>query len=145
LEMEKTSIKTKKYDILKELRKRFVYSFLDIIVLAKLISGDCNGYALIKYIYQRDKILVGSGSLYSTLYAMERKGLIKGEWIERSRIYHITPEGKEAIQTVAEKIDYLKSLFSYLQPIDKEHRQKSVFNEPPFHASYLHQAPEKVT
>jgi len=52
---------------------------------------------------------------------MERKGLIKGVWRERIRIYYITPEGKEVIQTVVEKIDYIKSLFSHLESIDKKH------------------------
>jgi len=120
--MEKTSNRTKEYDLLKQLRRRFAKEFLDLIILAKLSSSDyINGYALIEYIYQKYKILLSSGTVYSTLYAMERKGLIKGVWRERIRIYYITPEGKEVIQTVVEKIDYIKSLFSHLESIDKKH------------------------
>jgi len=125
LEMEKTSIRTKEYAILKQLRRRFTKGFLDLIILAKLSSGDyINGYALIEYIHQKYRIFLSSGTVYSTLYAMERNGLIKGVWKERGRFYHITPEGKEVIQIVAEKIDNIKFLFGQFELTDKKREQE---------------------
>jgi len=127
---------TKEKDMLKQLRRRFVRDFLDLIILAKLSSGDfINGYALIESIHQKYKILLSSGTVYSTLYAMEREGLIKGVWGQRGRFYHITPEGKEVIQTVTEKIDNMKSLFNQFESTSKKRGQEIVSNDLPLQTS----------
>jgi len=99
-------------NILKKLRRRFINEFLDIIILDRVESVPyINGYAIIEYIFQRFNILVSSGSIYSTLYAMEREGLIEGVWKGRKRIYNITPEGKEIIKTIREQVNIITSLF----------------------------------
>ena len=91
-------------NILKKLRRRFINEFLDLIILNRVESVPyINGYAIIEYIFQKFNILVSSGSIYSTLYAMEREGLIEGVWKGRKRIYSITPEGREIIKTVENK------------------------------------------
>jgi len=99
-------------NILKKLRRRFISKFLDLIILDRVESVPyINGYAIIEYIFQKFNILVSSGSVYSTLYAMEREGLIEGAWKGRKRIYNITPEGKEIIKTIREQFNLITSLF----------------------------------
>ena len=101
-----------KRDILRKLRRRFVNEFLDLIILDRVESASyTNGYAIIEYIFQKFNILVSSGSVYSTLYAMEREGLIVGAWSGRKRVYHITPAGKRVIRIIREQIDLITSLF----------------------------------
>jgi len=112
--MEGIMARKNEHEILKRLRKRFVTHFLDLIILARLDSIDyVSGYVLVKHVLQKYKILLSPGTVYSTLYYMERKGLIKGEWKGRKRIYHATSEGRQIIQTVMERIEPLQSLLQF--------------------------------
>ena len=64
-------------------------------------------------IRRRFRILLGTGGLYYTLYALERQGLIKGNWIGRRRIYVLTPKGEyasEAACILCKRIERLLSL-----------------------------------
>jgi len=84
--------------ILLQLRRRLVKSMMDILILSKLRERPMSGYDIISLTYRRFRILLGSGSVYSLLYAMERKGLIKGTWEERKRIYTLTLKGEQTIK-----------------------------------------------
>ena len=99
-------------DIIKKLRRRLINELLDIIILNRVESNPyITGYAIIEYLLLRFNILVSSGSVYSTLYALEREGLIKGIWKGRRRIYKITPEGEKMIMILREKSDVISCLF----------------------------------
>ena len=102
-------------NILRKMRRRFVNEFLDMIILDRVESTPyINGYAIIEYVFRKFNILVSSGVVYSTLYAMEREGLIAGAWSGRKRIYRITPEGKKVIKTIRERFDIMNSIFQEL-------------------------------
>ena len=102
-------------NILKKMRRRFINEFLDLIILDRVESTPyINGYAIIEYVFRKFNILVSSGVVYSTLYAMEREGLIVGTWSGRKRIYQITPEGKKIIKTIREQFDAINSIFQEL-------------------------------
>ena len=94
---------------LRNLRRRLINSFIDLIILSKLRElNNMSGYDVISLVNREFHILVGSGSVYSVLYSLEREGLIKGTWIERRRIYKLTPEGKaasEATSHIYEKVE----------------------------------------
>ncbi len=81
-----------------QIRRRLVRSFMDLLILSKLREKPMSGYDMITLIYRKFGILPGSGSVYSLLYSMERKGLIKGTWDERRRIYILTAKGEEIIK-----------------------------------------------
>jgi len=116
-------------NILKKLRRRFINEFLDLIILNRVESVPyINGYAIIEYIFQKFNILVSSGSIYSTLYAMEREGLIEGVWKGRKRIYSITPEGREIIKTVREQVDIITALFEELITQKRDYENKSMYS-----------------
>ena len=101
-------------NILKKIRRRFINEFLDLIILDRAESAYINGYAIIEYVFRKFNILISSGVVYSTLYAMEREDLIEGAWSGRKRIYHITPKGKKVIKTIRERFDIINSVFQEL-------------------------------
>ena len=120
--MREEKLLKKDRDIIKKLRRRLVNELLDIIILNKVESDPyITGYAIIEYLLLRFNILVSSGSVYSTLYALERKGLIKGVWKGRRRIYKITPEGEKMIKILREKSDVISCLFREITTQTEHH------------------------
>ena len=76
----------------------------EMLILALVEERQRHGYEIAKLIEQRsDGVLqFHVASLYPLLYRMEKRGLIKGTWIEkpgrrRRRFYKLMPEGKRAL------------------------------------------------
>ena len=77
-----------------------IKNFLDIIVLAELRkSSPLSGYDILDRIHKKFAVLISSGTIYSLLYSMERKGLIEGESTYGKRVYTLTDKGTNAIST----------------------------------------------
>lgn len=75
------------------------------LVLAILMEGAQHGYAIAREINRRsdNALQLKQGTLYPALHALERDGMIVGEWEvgggERPRrIYTITPAGKAELE-----------------------------------------------
>lgn len=101
---------------LSQIRRRLVKNFMDIIILSELKETPLSGYDVLTLIYKRFHILLGSGSVYSLLYSMERKGLIKGDWNERRHLYTLTQKGEEAIEATTNSYDRIESFITDLLP-----------------------------
>ena len=86
-------------NLLRQLQKRTVKNFMDILILSELRKAPMSGYDVISSIFDKFNFLPSSGSVYSLLYALEREGLIKGGWNGRKRIYALTPRGDEIVET----------------------------------------------
>lgn len=88
--------------VLREIEKRIINSFMDIVVLFALYEADdsSSGYDLIKHIYGRFRFLPSCGTIYANLYALERDGLIKGMQENRRRVYCLTSKGYERLHKV---------------------------------------------
>ena len=97
---------------LHSLRKRLVKSFMDLMILSKLKEKPLSGYDVIKMTYRRFHILLGSGSVYTLLYSLEREGLIKGTWTERRRLYRLTRKGQVAIEAI---LDFYKKIEEFMK------------------------------
>src|SRR5262244_3923536 len=76
----------------------------EMLILALVEDRPRHGYEIAKLIEQRsDGVLqFHVASLYPLLYRLEKRGLIKGTWIEkagqrRRRYYKLMPEGKKAL------------------------------------------------
>jgi PadR family transcriptional regulator, regulatory protein PadR len=76
----------------------------EMLILSLLEERARHGYEIAKLIEQRsDGVLqFHVASLYPLLYRMEKRGLIKGTWIEktgqrRRRFYKLMPEGKKVL------------------------------------------------
>jgi DNA-binding PadR family transcriptional regulator len=84
---------------LKELERRIVKSFLDIAIMSilkengKSNNTDLNGYEILRYIYSKLGIFISSGTVYSTLYALERRGFVRAIDCAKSRTYKLTSKG----------------------------------------------------
>ena len=76
----------------------------EMLILALVEDRSRHGYEIAKLIEQRsDGVLqFHVASLYPLLYRMEKRGLIKGTWIEktgqrRRRFYKLTAAGKKVL------------------------------------------------
>jgi len=88
-----------------------LHGTLDLLVLKALSLAPLHGWGISQRIQQlsRDALTVGQGSLYPSLYRLERKGLIKGEWgssenNREAKYYQLTAAGKRAL--AAEMADW---------------------------------------
>src|SRR5688572_17071074 len=87
-----------------------LHGTLDALILKTLSWGPRHGYAIARWIEDNTSsdIQVEEGSLYPSLYRMERKGWIEPEWGvselgRRAKLYKLTPEGRKhlRVETVA--------------------------------------------
>ena len=76
----------------------------EILVLGVLQERTRHGYDIARLIEERSdgEITFHSATLYPTLYRLERRKLIKGQWVEkagqrRRRYYRITPAGRAVL------------------------------------------------
>ena len=74
------------------------------LVLAVLRDGPLHGYAIARAIERRsaDALKCKEGTLYPALHALEREGLIAGEWqsdggARERKVYRLTPVGQAAL------------------------------------------------
>ncbi len=98
--------------VLKKIHERIIKSFLDAIIMSELRNDAISGYDIITYIHNKYGFLVSSGTVYSLLYSLERNGLIEGAWIERKRIYKLTPKGTSTIEVILNSNDKIKGFLS---------------------------------
>jgi len=73
----------------------------ETLVLAVLEDGPLHGYELAREIDRRSagRLVFHVATLYTTLYRMERSGVISGRWVEkpgqrRRRFYRLTRAGR---------------------------------------------------
>jgi len=102
-------------DFLKEIRRDIVKSFLEMFILTKLKNNTpLSGYDFVEIIHQQFGFWLSPGTVYSTLYSLERKGLIKSPCVSqfesRKRVYTLTEEGKKQLLINAKFEDSIVSL-----------------------------------
>jgi DNA-binding PadR family transcriptional regulator len=87
--------------ILRKFTERTLVSFLSYIVLGRYGSAAFSGYEIIKYIQQEFGVLPSAGTVYATLYSMERKQLITGQFSEgNKRVYKVTDKGQHLFKVI---------------------------------------------
>ena len=74
----------------------------DLLVLSLLEERARHGYEIAKLIELRSQgaVVFHVASLYTLLQRLQRKGLIRGRWVEkpgerRRRFYRLTPQGRK--------------------------------------------------
>jgi DNA-binding PadR family transcriptional regulator len=97
-------------EILRKMHRRIVRNFLDVLILLELSEGPLSGYDVISLVHKRFGVLVSSGSVYSCLYYLERVGLVKGEWVQRRRVYKLTEKGNRTVKTLLKMKDKILGL-----------------------------------
>jgi transcriptional regulator len=76
----------------------------EILILSLLEDDRRHGYEIAKLIEERSggRLTFQASSLYPVLFRMEKRGWIRGTWVEkegqrRRRFYRLTPKGEEAL------------------------------------------------
>ena len=89
-------------DIVREVERRILNNFMDLLILSTLHShgGQISGYDIIKYLQVNYGFLFSPGTVYSCLYDMERKELLRGNQKGRKRVYALTKHGEETVKAV---------------------------------------------
>jgi DNA-binding PadR family transcriptional regulator len=117
-EQEKTEKDSSETDIVKELEARIVKHFLDVVVLAEIKNkSGLGGYDIIALVHNKFGTLMSSGTVYSVLYAIERRGWVKGLLDGRRTGYVLTEKGEEALSAIQksrnELAEFMKTFFSF--------------------------------
>ena len=86
--------------IVENLRRRTIKTFMDMLILAELQEKPLSGYDIIGLVHRRFNVLVSSGTVYSLLYSLERKGLVTADMEQRKRVYTLTSKGEQTLETV---------------------------------------------
>lgn len=97
-------------ELLNQMHRRIVKSFLDMVILTELRKHSMSGHDVIAFVHNKFHMLMSSGTVYSYLYFLERNGFIKGEWAQRKRVYTLTEEGKETLRAFLNSKDKILGL-----------------------------------
>ncbi len=83
-------------------------------ILARLEDNPANGYCLTIFFIKKFGVTMSTSTVYSTLYTMERNGLIKCRHNWRGRVYESTEEGKKMLEESRNRLEeaqgFLKTL-----------------------------------
>lgn len=85
----------------KDIEIRVVKSFLDILILIEMKKQDnISGYDITSFVNDRFGGILSPGTVYATLYAIERKGLIEGKSDGRKTVYTLTQKGNDVVASM---------------------------------------------
>jgi DNA-binding PadR family transcriptional regulator len=101
-------------EVVNTVYERFLKEFMDILIMVKMRQGETSGYDLLTYFHERFDLLVSPGTVYSVLYSMERKGLIRARGVDRKRIYTLTAKGEATIKAIRESSETLETFLTRL-------------------------------
>jgi len=102
--------------VMKDMRKALIKHFLDVIVMETLRNqSPLGGIDILEFVHNKFDILASPGTVYSLLYSIERKGLVKGELTAGRRMYALTERGKsyieEMVRSKEEIVKFTRALF----------------------------------
>ena len=88
--------------VARALERRILMDYMDLLILSMMRNGHntIGGYDVIRYLHRRFHFLPSPGTVYSHLYALERKGLIKAAGNGRKRTYALTEKGRKYFQII---------------------------------------------
>lgn len=101
--------------IIKEMRERVIKNFLDVIVMTEMKNRSLSGYDIITRINNKFHFLVSAGTVYTLLYSLERKGLVKGNANRRKTTYTLTEKGTFVIDIILNEPFIKECMVSFLK------------------------------
>lgn len=85
----------------KDIETRVIKTFLDILILIEMKKQtNISGYDITSFVNDRFGGILSPGTVYATLYAIERKGLIEGKVEGRKTVYQLTPKGNSVVTSM---------------------------------------------
>ena len=104
-----------------EIKRRYIRSFLDLLILQLVQTQPTWGYKIIKKTQDQYRVRLRHGALYPTLSTLEAKSLLQSKkHLQKGRIrkvYHITKKGKQFLQAYH---DFLREQASMSNTKNKE-------------------------
>ena len=100
-------------DNCEESMHQIVKSGKELLILSMILEHPMSGYDLIKKIFFKTSVLLGQGAVYPILYSFEEAGILQaayGKGDMRTKIYNITPQGREIAE---DKIDHFVQAFNH--------------------------------
>jgi len=86
---------------LKDFRDRIFEDCIDIFILAELCKGNVmSGYDFLKFFFKEFGVMLSSGTVYSKLYAMQRRGILRGKMESRRVLYSLSEEYSKNIHII---------------------------------------------
>lgn len=86
---------------LRNIKTKIIKEFLNIFILMEMTKRESiSGYDVIDLVNIKFSEPLSPGTVYSTLYAIERKGLIYGETDGRKTVYKLTQKGQDVIEVL---------------------------------------------
>jgi DNA-binding PadR family transcriptional regulator len=95
--------------------KRIIRSFTDILILKHLHRSPLvSGYEILNHLRKKFDIPFSPGTIYGTIYSLERNGLIKSDGNKIGRTYTLTGKGGITLATTIKTRKQIQSLFTEL-------------------------------
>ncbi len=96
----------------KDIETRVVKNFLDILILIEMKKqSNLSGYDVTSFVNNKFGGILSPGTVYATLYSMERKGLIKGESDGRKTVYSLTEKGNDIVTSMMKEFNSQMTVF----------------------------------
>lgn len=90
----------------KDIETRVVKNFLDILILIEMKKqSNLSGYDITSFVNGRFGGILSPGTVYATLYTVERKGLIKGQSDGKKTVYALTDKGNEVVTVMMKEFN----------------------------------------
>lgn len=87
----------------KDIETRVVKCFLDILILIEMKKQkqtNLSGYDITGFVNNKFGGILSPGTVYATLYSMERRGVIVGSSDGRKTVYALTEKGDEVVSNM---------------------------------------------
>jgi DNA-binding PadR family transcriptional regulator len=97
-----------------KLREKFLKAFLDLAILSALRKESMNGYEMTVHFTRKFGIIMNPSVIYTTIYSMERDGLVMAITRKRGRIYELTRSGEQTILNVQDGMVDLQNLLKLI-------------------------------
>ena len=103
-------------EVLKGLEIEIMKNHLKIIFLLSIKkNGALSGYDLLQRIQNKYRVNLSPGTIYTQIYALERKNLLKGQ-VDSSgkRVYSLTSDGIKATEIILSSRNQIEKMFNSL-------------------------------
>lgn len=95
--------------------KRLVSGFLDFIVLYHFQQEIFSAYDVTQLVNRRLNILLSPGTIYSTLYSMQREGLLESYNIPNKRVFKASEKGLKINKLIRTNADMVALITKIMQ------------------------------
>jgi DNA-binding PadR family transcriptional regulator len=86
--------------VIRKFNERILNCFLDVVILSQIEKQSLSGYDLIGHIFKSYGILMSAGTIYATMYSLERDGLVVSSFDGKKNVFRLTERGTFTLEVV---------------------------------------------